>query len=161
MHGRIGEKSLEMHKQKQQHNIRIRMTYQRRLNDKKRNRERQLRRVLQQKKRKHPWKSGKGIHIIQNIVRMQVRAKEQIRATIRTTGATRPILTIVVRQNNKEKGAEFRDKVTVVMGALEGQFVLCVWEALLLALWSLLIRVEYGTSGYIRGRSTIGVYKTK
>ena len=43
MHGRIGEKSLEMHKQKQQHNIRIRMTYQRRLNDKKRNRERQLR----------------------------------------------------------------------------------------------------------------------
>ena len=65
---------------------------------------------------------------------MQVRTKEQIHATIRTTGATRPILTIVVRQNNKEKGAEFRDKVTVVMGALEGQFVLCVWEALLLAL---------------------------
>jgi hypothetical protein len=65
---------------------------------------------------------------------MQVRAKEQIRATIRTTGATRTILTIVVRQNNKEKGAEFKGRVTVVMGALEGQFVLCVWEALLLAL---------------------------
>ena len=69
-----------------------------------------------------------------NVVRMQVRAKEQIRATIRTPGAARTILTIVVRQNNKEKGAEFKDKVTVVMGALEGQFVLCVWDALLLAL---------------------------
>ena len=65
---------------------------------------------------------------------MQVRAKEQIRATIRTTGDTRTILTIVVRRNNKEKGAEFEGRATVVMGALEGQFVLCVWEALLLAL---------------------------
>jgi hypothetical protein len=132
MHGRIGEKSLEMHKQKQQHNIRIRMTYQRRLNDKKRNRERQLRRVLQQKKRIHHWKSGKGIHIIQNIVRMQVRKKEQIRATIRTTGTTRTILTIVFRLNNKEKGAEFKGRVTVVMGALEGNLFFvygrrCCW----------------------------------
>ena len=65
---------------------------------------------------------------------MQVRAKEQIHATIQTAGATRTILTIVVRRNNNEKGAKFKDKVTVVMGALEGQCVLCVWDVLLLAL---------------------------
>jgi hypothetical protein len=55
-------------------------------------------------------------------------------ATIIVIESTRVILTIVVRRNNKEKGAEFREKVTVVMGALEGKFVLCVWDALLLAL---------------------------
>ena len=100
---------------------------------------------------KFPQENPKRYPKSENSVWMQ-ESKTTInqRSTI-TTESTEGILTIVVRKNNKRKRDETGEFLTVVMGALERKFVLCEWAALLLSLWRLLIRVEAGTWGYLRG----------